>query len=128
MRTAKALALLLVLLSGACSRAGGPETGDMTRRDPNRLTSVEILDSNSQSAYDAVRLLRPAWLRVRGQSSFSAAQPVVVYIDGVRMGGPENLAGLTIESVESLEYISALTANQRFGIDHTNGAILVDTR
>lgn len=122
-----ALAVLLLAASACASRSGletGPQTGS---RDPNRITVQELAELSTGNAYEAVRLLRPNWLRARGQTSITIPE-VVVYIDNIRMGGPENLNRVNSTSVATMEYIDALTAQQRFGLDHTNGAILVDTR
>ena len=124
----RSLILLLLLALSACSRNASPESGLQGRSSPNRLTQAELLARESRDAYEAVRQLRPNWLRTRGQTSLQAPQPVVIYIDGVRMGGPENLQRISTDAVMSMEYVSAIEASQRFGLDHTNGAILVETQ
>jgi hypothetical protein len=72
--------------------------------------------------------LRPAWLRVRGQSSIRLSEQVWVYRDGIRVGGVQALGQIQTTEVSEILFLEALDATQRFGLDHGSGAILVTTR
>jgi hypothetical protein len=94
------------------------------------LLAEEIRSVSATDAYEAVQRLRPEWFRRRGQTSLQnqSAGAVVVYLDGVRFGGPRSLEAVRAESVVHMEYLDASDATTRFGTGHGGGAILVTTR
>jgi hypothetical protein len=97
-------------------------------RNPDALTRFEIqARPELRSALDAVRTLRPAFLRTRPTGSIQNQAPIVVYVDGVRRGGPETLAGIPAPVVGEIRYLKGNDATTRFGMGHENGAILVTT-
>ena len=107
------------------------------RANSNIITRAEIAEAGSNDAYRLVQSLRRSWLQTRGPTSFrqsadesfDSQQPdVVVYLDGTRLGGPEELRTLSSENIEQIEFLNAARANARFGTGHVNGAILVKTR
>lgn len=107
----------------ATRRAGAVGSRDVLLPD-------EIEAIAATTAYDAVSRLRPEWLRRRGQISLQdpSAGEVVVYLDGVRYGGPRSLETIRVEIVAHMEYLDASDATTRFGTGHGGGAILVRTR
>ncbi|MQA89884.1 MAG: hypothetical protein GEU90_06585 [Gemmatimonas sp.] len=115
--------LLGVIVACAATTTGG---GD----NPNVLTYEELQSvTSSNSAYEAIRLVRPQWLRSRGVSSFSGeADPIVVYVDNVRYGEAEALQSMSLPTVESIERIDATSATQRWGTGHAGGVLAVTTR
>lgn len=119
--------VLLVLALAACSGASAPQNGPATRYDRTRLTQQEIAATTAANAFEAVRILRPQWLRRRGAVSITQQSDIVVYVDDVRFGGPQSLQGLSAASVISIQYLDASSATQRWGTDHVHGAILVRT-
>lgn len=119
------LAALVVLVSASCASAGGEPTA---RKDQNLIDRAEIEASNQMNALDLVRSLRPHWLRHRGVASISNDPEVMVYIDGVRAGGPSTLNGLPTINIESLRYYDASQAQFKYGVGHLHGAIDVRTR
>lgn len=120
---------LLFLLAGACTTVpNSPQVGDMpTRRDPHVLTGQEIRESSANDTYEAVRMLRPVWLRKRGAMSVNNPSDVVVYVDNVNLGGPGALRSIPVSSVVRLQFLDASSATQRWGTNHVHGAILVST-
>lgn len=119
-----ALALTLTLL--ACATTGGPRA----RSGSNTLTAEEISELVVQTAYEAVQVSRPQWLVARGSGSVRnpVPQPPVVYVDGVRMGDVDELRRIRANVVQQMEFLSASDATNRYGTNHTGGAILVTTR
>src|SRR3954453_14098888 len=100
-----------------------------THRDRNLLTPEDWAGRNDTDAYALVRSLRPAWLRgSRGASSNAEATPVVVYRDGVKMGNHSELRSIPTLQIREIRYLDAMAATQRFGMDHSGGAILVTTQ
>jgi hypothetical protein len=115
---------MLVLLG--CSSAGaGAARGSSTV-----ITRAELNTLDLSTAYDAVQRLRPHFLRGRGSTSIRDPQPVlpVVYIAGVKQGGPEALQRVRVSEVEEIRYIGASDATTRYGTGHTGGAIEVVLR
>jgi hypothetical protein len=134
-RVAVALILGAALAPGlgcaGAGRTGGSEPPTASRAASRRvLLSDELHGVTAVDVYEAVQRLRPEWLRRRGQISIQdpTAGEVVVYLDGVRFGGPRSLQNVRIESVQHMEYLDAGDATMRFGTGHGGGAILVRTR
>ena len=114
--------LLLVLTACAAGTSGG------SRTNPNLITRAEIDDAGPSTVYDLIQKLRPVWLRERGAVSFTDETDLVVYLDRSRMGGREELRNLYTTNVETVEFLDARRATNRFGSGHVNGAILIQTR
>jgi hypothetical protein len=137
----KSVALVLLSASltlGACAPAAqGGSTGSAAsgstaapaRSDRDRLTRADIeATPGLATAYDAVQRLRPHWLRVTGARASDGT--VAVYHNNTRVGGPEALRQISIETVGSMRYLDAQdAANQLSGIagGPIGGAIMVST-
>lgn len=134
----KSLALVLLASSltlGACAAPaaqGGASAGSSSaapaRTDRDRLTRAELdATPGLATAYDAVQRLRPHWLRVTGARASDGQ--VAVYHNNTRVGGPEALRQIAIETVGSMRYLDAQDAsNQLSGFNRpVGGAILVST-
>jgi hypothetical protein len=123
---------LTALLAGCASTATPDGAEGRGRIDRNRITAEEIeAATRHNSAFEMVQGLRPAWLRSgRGGATISNpnAGAVVVYLDGVRMGGSGVLQQIPRRDVVSLQYLDRNDATTRFGTGHTGGVILVSTR
>lgn len=107
-----------------CARAA---SGDRASGSTDVISRAEIDRTTALNAYDAVRYLRPLFLRSRGRASIllpSEAEPVV-YLDDRRMGGVATLREIPANSVFEIRYFSAGQAQMRWGSGHANGAILV---
>lgn len=102
-RGALALATAAILIvGGACASTGGTEDGPSERRDV--LTHQQIVSAEASNALEAVRRLRPEWLRVQ-QRSFSGGTRVVVIENGTVLGGVEQLRQFTPSSVQELRFV-----------------------
>lgn len=118
------LPLFLLLFVSACVAT----QGSGSQSDRNLLTSEEIQQASEyESAYEIVRNLRPQWLRKRGRQSIYNEGTIVVYLDDMKHGSPEALREISAESVRSIQFLDAAQASNRYGMDHTHGAILVNT-
>ena len=107
------------------------------RANSNVITRAEIAEAGSIDAHRLIQNLRRSWLQTRGPTrfrsgsddSFDSQQPdIVVYLDGTRLGGPDELRNLSSDNIERIEFLNAARANARFGTGHVNGAILVTSR
>lgn len=108
-------ALLLALFAGtACSSAG---TG-ASNRTADVVTSEEIATVATFTVMDALRRIRPAWLRAR-----SNASPPVVVVDGVRMGSIEVLHTLRIDQFVEIRHRTGSDATTQYGTGVAGGVI-----
>ena len=117
-----------VLHTGAAEAAAVAPAPAKRKRNTSLITAEEIREINATTAHDAVSRLRPNWLRQRGVSSAYGAGTIPVYQDEVRFSGPGSLQQITASAIESIRYLDGLSATQRFGIGHSNGAIMVTSR
>jgi hypothetical protein len=127
--TAVLLLAALVLAPAACASGAAAGADRAPRTQSNRLTADEIQSGNYQTAYEAVRALRPAWLHQRGNVSLldPGANEVAVYLDGAPLGGPGELRQVRAGDVVTMEYLSGTEATTRFGTGNAGGAIVIST-
>lgn len=119
------------------------QSGTKRARDRNVLTAEEISEASASTVYELVRSKRPRWLSVRGSSTLRTAagrdnlgQPmtypaeaeIAVYVDDVKYGSQETLRSMSTNTVETIQYLDAASATQRFGTNHEYGAILIRFR
>ncbi|MFN2398061.1 MAG: hypothetical protein ABR543_05365 [Gemmatimonadaceae bacterium] len=122
--------VLGLTLAIACSSA--PRTRDAAESFGARelITSRELEAVHATDLGEAVRILRPTWLRGRGPQSIRAAVPSlpVVYVDGMRVGDAGWLRNIPTASAAEVRFISAADATTRWGNGHSSGVILVITK
>lgn len=129
MRTSPALIATVTLLTVACSSSG--RSSDSNARNRGAVITAEELATTAElDAFNAVRRLRPMWLRTRGPVSMSLQERagIRVYVNGSRRGTLEVLRNFRATDIESITYLSAPEATTKFGIDHSDGAIMVILR
>ncbi|GMR12821.1 MAG: hypothetical protein BMS9Abin29_1014 [Gemmatimonadota bacterium] len=122
------IALALALASAACSSTGSASSRSARRhRNPNLITEAELAEVAQQNVFDAIRQLRPAWLRVRGRGTVSIDREstIPVYLDGVLRGSTLLLGRLRPSGVQEIRYLDPSTATIRYGSSHRDGAIMV---
>ena len=120
----------LGLLVGAMMVVGGcasssSANGTTRRGDRNLVTAQELEQTASTNLFDFVQRSRPLWLRTRGRTSVNNEGGIVVYLDDSRFGGPDVLRQISPITVREIRFLDAAAAQQRFGVGHTHGAILV---
>jgi hypothetical protein len=98
-------------------------------QDQSVLTAEEIRLGTAPTLCDVIRLRRPRWLTRTKPTAFRPERQsdVVVYLDNVRLGGPETLCQIQPLSVAVVRYLSPSEAEARYGQGHINGAIVVVT-
>lgn len=120
--------LSIALLTSVAACATPPRSDAVSeRRSPTLLTGTELHSQPGISLFDQIRRVRPNWLTPRGATSMTPGE-VIVYRDGLRLGGVAYLRDITVDIVESAQFLSGPEAASRFGLDHQYGAILVTTR
>lgn len=130
------MVLLAVLLGVTAASAEGQAT--RRRGDRNKLTRIELDEAGSAmvTAQDAVRLLRPQWLRppvgdvassnVFGGSGGGATE-IILYVDGIRQPDLEVLRMIPAAKLVELRYLDQNRGVQMYGPGHEFGVIEVTT-
>ena len=119
-----------VFLLTATAIACAPPASKARPRDYNVLTAEEIATSQTTTAYDAIRNLRPHYLRTRGTHTLdpAAALTVHVFFNGQRYGDIETLKTISAQTIREIRYLGASDATTKYGIGYTYGAIEVFSR
>jgi len=123
----KGVVVCVAVATAACGKA--QQQGDAPLPS-GALTAEQIVESQAGNMYDAIRLLRPDWLRRSGRRPTSlsgSAAEVVVYLDGQRFGDVEALRRLLATSVSWAEYLRPSEAQARFGHGNLAGVIHIHT-
>lgn len=132
MRTPMMIRLSSVLLVAACASAatgtGGGSPGSSRGSASSVITGAELIESSQTNLLDLIRTIRPQWLRIRGNTSFTQDPVIFVYVDGNRAGSTDALSQISPLNVEKVQYFSAAQAQFRFGVGNVQGAIEVITR
>lgn len=126
LRAATIGTLALVVLSTACASRRSAERP--VRVDRNVLLQQELIEHRFATAWEAVEALRSNWLRARTTDSFNTPSAVWVYMDDNRVGGVESLRMIATTSIVYIKWFDGIAATARWGIDHSQGVILVSTR
>jgi hypothetical protein len=130
-----ALVLVLLLALPACAHA--PQEGAAApapaprqqRRQRDLLTLEEIQSRDWVSLYDLVSTLRANWLNLRGSDTINGPQETVkVLLDGVPIGGIEQLHQQGVMGVQYLQYFDPVSASGRWGLGFGKGAIYISMR
>lgn len=137
-RPAPIALVVLALLASACASTPSAEPADpavqqTTRRSPNVISEEELTASTARNALEAVQRLRPEWLRGRGGAGMSDVRELnpadlVVYVGNSRYGGMQSLSQFPLTTIKSLRYYNASEATNRWGTNHSGGAIVVTSR
>ena len=121
-----------LVIASACSSGGAASTPDARpapSQDRNLLTQDELQRTAGSDLFDAIRILRPQWLR---QSPTIIRQggegSLLVYLDGVQFGDPTSLRQISLLVVQEARYLSASEAQARYGTQDLHGVIAVTTR
>ena len=144
-RVLASVSIAFLLTAGACASAGtaGSAGSSTAKASSTRITKPEIDALSASSAYDVVSQLHPDWLRPSRSSmtgvlgstqsgSTALRTPVVmVYLDGVRLGGIDQLRSLSASTVMSIEYADSnrvSTVVRDVGNVTPDAAIMVSTK
>ena len=132
-RSVVALLLALALPAlGACTqkpRTGQAPAPQRQRTQRDLLTLEEIQSRDWSSLYDLVSTLRANWLNLRGTDTINGPQESVrVLLDGVPIGGVEQLHQQGVVGVQYLQYFDPVSASGRWGLGFGKGAIYISMR
>lgn len=135
--TLPALAVLLAAgcATGPSSQASLARTANIYTASPGArsssvLSASEIGATTDVTAYEVVQHLRPQFLAQR--RGITPGDPydgrAVVYLDGIRLGGIDELRSLAASMVGEVRYLSPVAAGGRFGRYHPGGVIAIESR
>lgn len=123
----RTLPAAFLLVFAACASSGGGGGGGGSNAEV--LTRDELIASNETDVFNALQRLRPAWLRVRGQTSFAGTTTVTVFVDGSPRGDVSDLRGMQVTDVVEVRYLSPSDAAFQFGtLAGSGGTISIRTR
>jgi hypothetical protein len=126
---------LVLLVAAACAKPTKSTTGgeaaseQRAARDPNKISTAELQDPTiaGTDAATAIRQLRPAFFRTRGPQSFGNTSAGFVQIsqDYGPLQSLNQLSAIDTRSLVEVRYLSAVEAQQRFGINANGGPVIV---
>ena len=104
-----------------------PDDRAATRRSASGpITRDELESARYATLYDAVLALRGQWLQRRGPTTLVSRPVEIQVIAGdIRMGGVQSLRTMNSDNVVSIAFVDPVTAAQRWGGSHAQGAIVV---
>ncbi len=105
----------------ALEAPAGPST---TSRDV--VTREQLLETQQTTVFEALRQVRPRWLRTRGRVEGNVT--VNVYMGGQKMGPVEFLTTLDPQSVSEIRFYTAAEATTLFGTGNMAGVISITRR
>lgn len=123
---------VLVTLLAAAPLWGCASTKATTGQNPDVITREQIMATGATNLFDVVNRLRPRWLQIRTVSSFNLSDEIVVFQDGMNLGGPDALRQILPELVYEIRWLDGLRASSELpGLRsgrHIQGAIIVSTK
>lgn len=117
-------------------------------RNRDVILEDEIRRSRANDAYELIVNLRRDWLVPRGTNSWTetttatvretagrtfiveieeGSDAIIVYMDGVRIGGPEEMREIPLHGLTKAEFIDARRATYLYGSGHIHGVIRLST-
>ena len=124
-RSCAVLTLAVGLAVSGCASGGGGGGGSLN----GPITRAELETVAASDAYEAIQALRSLWLRSRASPTPNEPNPQpVVYVDGAPRGGLQELRSLSVQDIESINYINGRDATTRWGTGHHAGVIEIRTR
>lgn len=124
-----ALRRIVALASfGLAASCAGQRFQEGHGSDRSIITQEQLRENHFNSVYDAVEALRNNWLHAKSTDSFYSPSQIWAYLDETKLGGVETLKTVAIGPVVYIKYLDGPTASARWGVDHSQGVILVATR
>ena len=117
----------LAVWVAACAPALRQGGSVREHKDMELLTRDDIVSGHFHNTYEAVQALRGNWLLSRPHSLLISNEPVLVYLDDVRLGDVSELQAIPIQPVIYIRHYDSLQATERWGIGHAQGVIYIST-
>ena len=119
--------LLFVAVVTTVIGCGARQGAASTRGDRSVITFEQLHEGGYRNALQAVEALRRTWL-IERPDGLTTQREVQVYLDNTRLGGVQSLRQVSTNDIASIRYIDAATAINRWGVDHSQGVIMIVTR
>ena len=118
--------LAIVVVAAACTAMSSSSSG----ASRNVISGDELSATTSQTAFEALQMVRPEWLTGRGPVSLTNATEARpnVYMYGSRVGDLDYLRDVYVQDVAELRYWSTGEASARFGMGNPRGVIEIIPR
>lgn len=116
-----------VIAALSCAPARNVIPGDY---NASIISEYELKQSSTNTAFEAIRRLRPQWLNYQAPTSVSNPNPPlpVVYLDETFVGDLNALNQMLIPQLESISFYKAPEAMIKYGTNRTGGVIAVTTK
>lgn len=117
--------LCIGLVPGACYP--GRATGG-SGTSPDLIGNWELQELADYNALDAIRRLRPAWLRGGTRPAVAVGRTTTqprVHLNGVPLQSLEALEEIDASEVREMRFLNGPDASTRYGTGYVNGAILI---
>ena len=123
----RVIGLLTFATTLAACASQRPNDARAARRSASGpITRDDLEAARYATLYDAVLALRGQWLQRRGPSTLVGRPAEIQVLAGeMKMGGVQTLRTMTSDNVVSIAFVDPLTAAQRWGGSHAQGAIVV---
>jgi hypothetical protein len=121
-------ALVLILAAAATAGCTHRATSAPPLAAHDFIAADELAHSTDLSLYDAIRRLRPNFLKPRGVAAYGAPETTVLtlYVDGQRMDSIDDLRRISCDEVAEVRFYEPQIANAKFaGHNNAGGAIAV---
>ena len=92
------------------------------------VTREQLLETQQTTVFEALRQLRPRWLRTRGNVRQAGDVTVNVYMGGQKMGPVEFLTTLDPQVIGEIRFYTAAEATTLFGTGNMAGVIAITRR
>ncbi len=123
-----AIAAGVIMASGVVACAQQKQIAPAPPASRYLITSDELAQSSEIMLYDAIRRLRPNFLKTRGLSAYGAPETtrLTLYVDGQRMDTIDDILRISCKEVLEVRFYEPQVANTKFaGHDNSGGAIAV---
>jgi hypothetical protein len=101
--------IIALALAAACASPSVGAEAAPVRGDSRTISAAELATATQLNLFDYVRATRPLWLQQQARSN-----PIAVFVDDARLGGPSTLRTVTLTTVSSVRYYDTAAAQQKF--------------
>ena len=119
----------LVLILGVLSACYPGRATSGSGANPNLIGNWELQNLPDLTALEAIRRLRPNWLRTGSRPSIAVegggSRNPRVHLNGVPLQNLNELDQINAVDIREMRYLNGSDATTRFGTGYMNGAILV---
>lgn len=119
----------LVLTLGFLSACYPGRANSGSGANPNLIGNWELANLSDLTALEAIRRLRPNWLRAGSRPSIAVetggSSMPRVHLNGVPLQRLSELDQINAADIREMRFLNGTDATTRFGTGYMNGAILV---